>query len=773
MLKTHEKIVTSLIAISVLVYLIGILAGNDFLMDLMSPVTIGFVIFLLISEIPRLGIFKWSTVAMVVGLFVWFVADVLFFCNDYIIPDRGALTQLTDDIYLFPNAFFVLCISIYMGFNLRKRKIELAFLMSNTLCFAIIGFVIIYRFHIYASEEVSNTNTHFKELIFFFLSFYTIMMCIQLFDFIGWKNIFKGTVWTAIGILGYSILDLYYDFMLALGQSAESDLVNFLYVIFMVLMGIGTTIQLHKGYDFTFSPRDFSKKATRRRIAFSSLLIVISIGFIISDVLTESLGFYVLIILMSYLITNYVFYSDNLDKKMLEYQKQQNAVLEEKIREKTQDLETANKNLRMLSTTDILTGLQNRRSSVEFLKKLVTEYAENRKRFALVCADLNNFKPVNDTYGHEIGDKVLAEFGKRLNALPESFHSFRVGGDEFIICMTDVKEPEDVAIAASDLQELFHTPIIYDNSILNLSASMGIAIFPDDCGEYEMLLSYADAAMYDIKKSQNKDGYKFFDSSMTHFVDRRASIKAAIKKADPNKDFVLYYQPQVDPSTRKILGVEVYPHMKGDMEKISPAELIPIAEETGIMSALGIWIAKEAFATISKWNTKFNLDIGFTINLSPLQLSEAKLIDELARLGKEYDIESGKVFLDISNEVITGASHSALGVMKSLSEFGYNLSLNDFGGDNINLSYLMDCGISRIELSRKLVASLENDESTRTLIKSIIKFASTMDIAVAAVGIENEKQCDMLREMGITLMQGYLISMPVDSATFELFLSQS
>ena len=772
MLKTHEKIVTSLIAISVLVYLIGILAGNDFLIDLMSPITVGLVIVILTSELPRLGAFKWSSVAMDIGLTIWFVADVLFFCNDYIIPDRGTLTQITDDIYLFPNAFYVLCISIFMTLTLRKRKIEYAFLMSNTLCFSIIGFVLIYRFYVFASGENYGT-THYKELIFFFLSFYTIMMCIQLFTFIGTKNLFKGTNWTAIGILGYSILDLYYDYMLALGKNPENDFVNFFYVVFMVLMGIGTTVQLKKNYIFNFIPRDFSKKATQKRILICAILMVFDLSLIITDFLTDYLGFYILITLLSYLITNYVFYSDNLDKKMLKYQKEQNAILEEKILEKTKDLEEANKNLHIMSTTDVLTGLQNRRSSVEFIKNLMKEYAQTGQRFAVICVDLNNFKPVNDTYGHEVGDKVLAEFGKRMVGLPQQFKSYRVGGDEFLICMTDITDRAEVEKAAADLQELFHTPIIYDNSILNLSASMGIAIFPQDCEQYELLLSYADAAMYDIKKGLDKDGYKFYDSSMSHLVDRRASIKSALQKADPNSDFVLHYQPQVDPATRKILGVEVYPHMKGDMEKISPAELIPIAEETGLMSALGIWIAKEAFATISKWNKKFNLDIGFTINLSPLQLSEANLIDQLQRLGKEYGIESGKVFLDISNQVIIGASHSARDVMKSLSEFGYKLSLNDFGGDNINLSYLMDCGISRIELSRKLVASLENDESTRTLIKSIIKFASTMDIAVAAVGIENEKQCDMLREMGITLMQGYLISMPVDNATFELFLSQS
>ncbi len=770
MLKLSEFFLSFLIAVSFVVYTVSTFVGSDFMMDLTSPIIVAFVLALLISELPRLGPFKKSTFAMILGISLWFVGDVLYLVSDFIQAEEESLTVLADRIYLYPDACFAICISIYMISELRKNKLELALLMTNTLCFAIIGFVVIYRLHLFLAGA-SNTQIHYEELFFFFVSFYNIMMCVQLFIRIGKENLFKGTNFTIIGILGYATLDIYYDFMLALGNNPENIYLNLFYVLFIVLLVTGTTIQIYQEYEFSFKSRDFSKAATKRRFIIMSTVLLLDIIAMATGFLPLTFGLIVVITILSYLITNYVMYSERLDQLMIVYEREQNSILEKKIEEKTKDLAKANEDLRILSVTDVLTGLQNRRSSISFLNELSFDALHNGNCFAIFCIDLNHFKPVNDTYGHEIGDKVLAEFGKRLKELPPRYHCFRVGGDEFLACFTDVLGFSEVEEAADVIRNLFNTPIIYENYIFVLSASIGVAIFPRDTRDYEQLLSYGDAAMYEIKNSRNKDGYKFFDSKMTTAIEKQYSIAKAVKSSVPEEDFMLYYQPQVDTDSGEILGVEIYPHLKGEMESVSPSDLIPIAEEAGIMTRLGIWIVKEAFETISNWNKKYDLDMGFSINLSPLQLLDAELIEALETLGNQYGIDKGKVILDISNEVIVGASGSARDTMEALHNFGYKLSLNDFGGNNINLSYLMDCGINCIELSRKLIAVVEKDEKTKTLIESIIKFATTMGIDVSAVGIETKSQFELLKSMGVRKMQGYLLCKPVNHDAFEEVIS--
>ena len=326
--------------------------------------------------------------------------------------------------------------------------------------------------------------------------------------------------------------------------------------------------------------------------------------------------------------------------------------------------------------------------------------------------------------------------------------------------------------AADIIRKLFNTPIIFEKYIFNISASIGIAIYPDDTRDWAQLLGYADNAMYEVKKSGNKDGYKFFDTKMVQALTKKQLIRISVENAKIEQDFILHYQPQVDTDTGKIIGAEVFPHLKGDLEIISPAELVPVAEECGVLTTLGIWTVRESFKTIAEWNKRFGMDLALTINLSPQQLIDAEFIEELERSRNEFGLITSKIILDISTDIMMGAANPYRDTMEAFHNYGFKLSLNDFGGTGINLAYLMNCGINYIKLSRSLVLKLDNDDKVRILVESITGFAKAMKITVAAVGVENEKQCNLLREMGITKMQGYLMSRPVRDNEFERLLNK-
>ena len=382
------------------------------------------------------------------------------------------------------------------------------------------------------------------------------------------------------------------------------------------------------------------------------------------------------------------------------------------------------------------------------------------------------FKPVNDTYGHEMGDRVLHEFGKRMKNLPAEYDSFRTGGDEFLIIKRLSEHENDLTDVAKTIQKVFDTAIIYDTYIFNLSASLGISIYPDDSTDIRDVMQYADTAMYAVKHSENKDDYKFFSKDLIHLLSLQQSIRERLKEAVPKRDFTIYYQPQIDTTNGEIIGFEAFPHIKGDMEYLSPSEIIPVAEEVGIMSSLGLWLVTTALSQVKEWEKIGHKEYSLTVNLSPLQLIDNNYFEPLKDYMDKEDIEHSSLILDIANSVIMGSASSAKKCMKALHDEGFMLSLNDFGGDDINLSYVLECGFNGIKLSRSLIAELGTDTRSKILIDSIMALSENMKIDVTAVGVETKDQENALKDLGITKVQGYLYYKPVTADEIEKIISK-
>lgn len=570
------------LAASYAFFVISTVMVSDFLIELFSPITVIMIICLLLSYVKELGIFRQTSVFMVLGYSAWVAGDIIRFFNHFVLHNEP-LTPLVRTLYLFPNYFFGIALVLYMILCLKDRPRDLSNLMVNTFCFSIIGLVFAHKLFVSLSITGSlDTDHQIRALFYFFVNFFIIIVGFHLLYMLGTDSLRRETVLTAYGIIGYILLDFYYTLREATGMEPENIYMNLLYMTFMIMTVAGTSFQVVKKYSFNLRAYDKSQVAFRQRVLYSISALLFVIAAWIAGWLTQTEALYLIITLLAYLIMSYIMRTNILRENLFEQQQQQTTMLEAAVEEKTIDLARANEHLERLSSTDTLTGLYNRRFGRYFLKRLIDDCQESGDAFAVYLIDLNHFKPINDTYGHEMGDRVLKEFGSRMHALPEEYTAFRLGGDEFLIVLEGITEKTDVEAGAIRLRTLCTEPVNLDTYYFNLSGSIGASSYPMDAKDAETLVHYADAAMYAVKHSTRKNAFRLFDNQLIAVASRRQNIRARLKASDPRNDFILYYQPQVDARTGEILGVEVFPHLKGDHENYSPAELIPLAEESGL-----------------------------------------------------------------------------------------------------------------------------------------------------------------------------------------------
>ena len=797
MAKKLQRFILIMLMCSYIVFVVSTFVGNEFAIELFSTVTSAVAGTLILFCLEGLFEFYLPAISISIGIYCWAAADVIRFANHYILS-KDPLSLLVRTLYLLPNYFFGLGLVIYIIKKLKGRRRELSYLMSNAFCISGIAFVLIRKLLITLSEGRNvSAATELRALLYFFINFFIILLVIHLFRMVGTDNVRRGTNLLPAGILLYILFDFRYNYLEAIGEEPEDVITNLIYMLFMILMAVGIMMQSRKRYTYFFGVSDFSNRAIRRRVAYSIAAMVISVLALFTGFFELDEVLYIIILLMAYMIMTYISRTDMLNESLLEQQMQQNEILEEKVEEKTKELTEANEYLERLSSTDLLTGLYNRRYGYEYLDKLHEECVKNSGSYAIFCIDLNQFKPINDTYGHEMGDRVLKEFGERMLSLPDRYIAVRTGGDEFMLVMKGevlagdasrgvntadneqnttgnekiMLTEEVLEKEAAAIQKLFNTPVTLDTYVFHLSASIGISSFPHDSDNAAALLQFADEAMYVIKHSGHKDGYGMFDASLESDNLKNQELKQKLYESKPDKDFMLKYQPQYDVNEGEVtgVGVEVFPHLANkELDDISPAVLIPLAEEIGLMNGLGTWLTDTSMHQISNWQEEFGKELTLTINLSPLQIIDNEYIDFLEHIGESYGIDHSRVTLDIDNDVIMSSVESSKATIKRLRDQGFRLSLNNFGGGDINLSYVLECGFHGLKLSPSLVAGAVYNPDTLKLIRSIISMADTFGMEVTAVGIENKEQMQQMKELGISKMQGYYFGRPATAEEFKL-----
>ena len=421
---------------------------------------------------------------------------------------------------------------------------------------------------------------------------------------------------------------------------------------------------------------------------------------------------------------------------------------------------------------DALTLLPNRFLALDRLSKMIEESEKDNEHIVVFFLDLDDFKKVNDSLGHEIGDKVLIESALRLaRTIRKEDTIGRLGGDEFIVLSKGLGEQNDPLEIAENLLKVFREPFQIDGRELILTLSIGIAVSPENGHTVSDLLRNADTAMYQAK-SLGRNAYSFFTKEMNIAMIRRFEIEEQMHGALERNEFEVYYQPQFDVKNNKTIGAEALLRWhSAALGNITPDEFIPIAEHTGLIVVIGQYVVKQALNFLSRWQQIEGEQYTIAVNLSPRQFRDKNLIPFIKESLDEANIEAGRLELEITEGVLmTGQSYISEALLE-LQRLGVKLSMDDFGTGYSSLSYLRQYDFDVLKIDRSFINGITQNKEDRDLVKASIAIAHSLGLDVVAEGVEVTEQLAILKELNCDYVQGYYFSKPMPAGQFIDFSS--
>ncbi len=427
---------------------------------------------------------------------------------------------------------------------------------------------------------------------------------------------------------------------------------------------------------------------------------------------------------------------------------------------------TAKQKIEELAFSDVLTGLPNRLLLAERIKQSITFSSRNNTTFALLFLDLDHFKQINDSLGHPFGDRVLIEVTERLKRCVRQVDTAsRLGGDEFVLLLHQA-DAGGAEICARRVLEELSAPFTLDGMNFTVTCSIGIALFPADGCTMDDLIKNADSAMYHVKERGRSD-FRFYQRQMNIGLLSRMKIDHAMRQALENDGFRLHYQPLVNLENDDVFGVEALLRWHDtDLGEVSPAQFIPIAEETGVIVAIGNWVLKTAIKQAAIWFNKGE-KFSISVNVSALQFQQSSFVDDIADALKEANLPADRIELELTESILIRDVEETLKKLQALADLGLKMSIDDFGTGYSSLSYLKRFPISKLKIDRSFVMHLPDDESDIAIVTAIISLAHALKLRVIAEGVENAEQRALLQTLHCDELQGFLFSQALSLDDFE------
>ena len=441
--------------------------------------------------------------------------------------------------------------------------------------------------------------------------------------------------------------------------------------------------------------------------------------------------------------------------------------LEQVITVRTTGLEAANRQLRHLATHDALTGLPNRVLLDDRLTQAMAHANRDGRSFALLICDLDRFKLVNDSLGHRAGDELLQEVARRLTGLVRSVDTVaRFGGDEFVLLVTSIQDPEDAKRLAARAIEALQAPVRIAGIDVHTSPSIGIAFYPADGSTIEALTAHADAAMY-CAKQRGRGNVQCFEGGMNAGSEDRVQLESDLHNAITLNEFELYYQPKVNTTTGAVRSAEAlirWAHPKRGL--ISPDGFIPLAEECGLIGAIGEWVVREACRQARAWQDEGMAPLRISVNLSPSQFRGSGLTETIRRALDDAGLQPRYLEVELTESAVMSDPEESIAILEQLSAMGVLVSVDDFGTGYSSMSYLRRFPIDKLKIDRVFINEIASRAEDASIVRAIVSLAHSLRLKVVAEGVETPAQLEFLKLVGCDEYQGYHFSRPLPAGEF-------
>lgn len=477
-------------------------------------------------------------------------------------------------------------------------------------------------------------------------------------------------------------------------------------------------------------------------------------------ILASVLGLMLLISGLYYLyVKSYKRFIDNLNKQ-----------LKEDIASKTIELEEQNKKLNHIAYHDVLTQLPNRLLFLDRLEQSLKLAKRHSTHVSLLFLDLDRFKEINDTYGHEAGDRLLQETTKRLQQCVREYDTIaRLGGDEFTIII-EGSENKKIVDIIQDIIDKIKDPVFVNGNTLHTTFSIGISSYPEDGDTSDILLRNADTAMYKAKE-RGRNTYEFYNATMTQQAFKRVALETDLRQAIEDGDFQAYYQPKANSLTGKVTGMEALVRWNHKtLGMIPPDEFIPLAEEIGLIAKIDNWMMEETMKTALAWQ-KEGLYIGkLSLNVSMKQLEDKNFVSHIKEIILRTAFNPEFLELEITESQIMKNPKSTIDILNSIRSLGITISIDDFGTGYSSLSYLKRLPINKLKIDKSFIQDIPQNEDDKVIVKAIIVLAQSLKLNIIAEGVETVEQKDFLIGVGCPNIQGYYYSKPLPADAYRDFL---
>jgi len=450
----------------------------------------------------------------------------------------------------------------------------------------------------------------------------------------------------------------------------------------------------------------------------------------------------------------------------------QNELLESTVEEKTQELQEQSKKMRYLAHHDSLTALPNKNLFLDRLKQAIKHAKRQHQALCVLFLDLDRFKEINDTYGHDVGDELLKSISIRLLACVRDEDTVaRIGGDEFTVLLPNTNQVSVIKVVEKIFDEM-KKPFLLLGVEIRITFSIGISVYKQDGETPDLLLRNADTAMYKVKDS-GKNSYQFYNERMTELVQKRLKLDTDIRKGLERGEFEAYYQPKIDATMMRIIGLEALIRWNHPTRGLLyPVDFIPFAEEIGLITDIDKYMLKYCVNQLVQWHQQGFHTGKLSINISTKKLESEEFRNELYHLIEKSQVNTKLLELEILESQIMQDPNKSIDILRSIRSLGISISIDDFGTGYSSLSYLKKLPITKLKIDRSFIVDVPQDEDDVAIVKTIISLAKNLGLEIIAEGVETEGQVEFLVQEGCPNIQGYYYAKALSKSECEDFMKK-